>query len=289
MAKDCPNTSDEVLFCADGKSSTCACGKKYNDCAAAAAEAWGAASFPQTPVDDKGAGAGKHMAKYGDKKRFNSPEAHHILSTDGICSEIQACVELADVLAVTKYCINESQNMIALPRFAFVLSWYVNLETGEIPVQQVGFSMGSALQRQLGPATTQWATTMPPPPFAGLAQHCTDHMPYIDLLKIKCNEVAEAAKADIPGHLGDDAQKNLASDIEALIPEFKARLTGKNTHAGWNAGLNGDEDWYLEFSMVGKGEGATELPFPIWSNSHKTDRLGEMIKSLQKLFSAGYG
>ncbi len=284
---NCPNTSEKVLYCQDGKSSSCPCKNRYKDCADTAAKAWGSVPFPQTPADDKGWGAGKYMGKYGDKKRFYSPEAHHILSTDGICSEIGAVLELAPVLEVTKYCINASQNMIALPRFAFVLSWYVNLETGEIPVQQVRFSTGSPLQQRIGPATMKWKTTMPPPPFAGLAQHCTDHVPYIELLKIKCKEVANVAKDTIKEHPGDDAQKNLADDIEALIPEFKARLTGKNTHDGWNAGLNNDENWYLEFSMVGKDEGAEELPFPIWSDSE--NRLGDRIKSLQKLFGAGVG
>lgn len=293
MPADCPNEPAKNLFCAiRPDSGKCNCGNDYTVCATAVEAEWSTSSFPQTPAHDGGYGVGKIMAwksKAKGIKQFNKPEAHHIVSVDAVAKSIVANTPLQDVVKATTYCVNEAENMIALPRFSFVISWYVNLETGEIPVKEVqSTTMQQQISENFGVQQNRLESSRGVSPFEGLAQHCTDHGPYLKLCTKKVEEVAQDAATDIPAHLGDDATSSLAGAIRGLIPDFKARLVDKNTHVGWNDGLNGKTDWYLQFSMVKKSEGATELPFPIWS-SGKQPRVGNLIKELMKMFTAGVG
>ncbi len=293
MSAGCPSETTKNLFCAiRPDSGKCDCQNDYTVCATAVEAEWSTSSFPQTPAHDGGHGVGKIMVwknKAKGIKKFNKPEAHHIVSVDAVAKSIVANTLLADVVKATTYCVNESANMIALPRFSFVISWYVNLETGEIPVKEVqSTSMQQQISENFGVQQNRMESSMGVSPFEGLAQHCTDHGPYLTLCKKKVKDCADDAKQDIPAHPGDAITSSLAGAIRGLIPDLKARLVDKHTHVGWNDGLNGKTDWYLQFSMVRKSEGAKELPFPIWS-SGKQPRVGKLIKELMKMFKAGVG
>ncbi len=128
---DCVPVVDESKFCCERKE-PCSCGNNYMDCVRSAegtTERWKTDQYLDTP--DSEFGAGKYLGKVRDRVTkkvtavYKASEAHHIVSCAGVSSEIQARADIRTIVMATNYCVNNGDNLVALPRFAHTLSWLV--------------------------------------------------------------------------------------------------------------------------------------------------------------------
>ncbi len=262
MADSCPEEVVKSVFCTQRKD-PCPCPKKnkYKDCVGGEGGALDTLKDTKMPdLPDSEHGAGKYLARRGSGVQYRAVEAHHIVSCAGVKDEIQAFADIKEIVKATSYCVNHSGNMIALPRFAHTLSWYGNLPTG-----------------------TLRKTELQPPPFAGLAQHCTDHAPYLTKIRDACKEVAGDVVVAAKKHAKNKNKPapNLAGNIDGLVATFRPWLEGKNTHESWLDGMkNPNGDWYVAFSMVPKAD-AVKMCFPVPGG---TDRVSEVLNKLANYF-----
>jgi hypothetical protein len=190
--------------------------------------------------------ASKFAQKYGKKARLTSYQAHHIASVSCVRVIIAEHEPIRGTVEQTNWCVNEANNMIALPVWAHTISWYVDV------------TKASRADKDLGAALLDVCA----PPFAGLAQHDYDHGPYreevAEALQIVRDRVAEAASQ----HKEVGPSQVLADGLSEVIAEGKRQLQERRTHEGWLDGMsNPGGRWYFEFSMARATP--TERVFPV--------------------------
>lgn len=161
-------------------------------------------------------------------------EAHHVVCVAPVAQEIVSKKSIESVIAQTQWCINNKDNMIAMPLWGHTVKWYCDISADG----------------------GDFAATISVPPFANIPQHDWDH---------NCNdgytwEVVEAAKKvakkiEQAGH--EIKTQDIAAALNSLSSKFKnillaVRGTRKGgTHAAWLMALDDpDSDWCQPFSMA---------------------------------------
>jgi hypothetical protein len=225
-------------FCSLRKD-TCPCGESYQEHCVAEASAWEA----------QAAGSSKYVQRYGSGARRRSYEAHHIACVAAVTGIITVNEEIRSIVEQTKWCVNRKNNMIALPLWPHTIEWYFNL--------------GARTLKQTDEPSGRRKPSTGPPPYAGLAHHDYDHGEYIEEVNLDLRRVAaRAQRAAEENH--DDPTGNLAGALDGVIDKHKANLQGRSTHAAWEQGMNGEANWYKQFSM--SQDNPSERAFPAPSN-----------------------
>jgi len=223
---------------------TCPCGNKYQDILNGT-ESWG--KYPQ-----------KHRVLTVVER---SPEAHHVLPVASVTGEVVANTKIKKkVIENTKWCVNESSNMIALPLFEMTFLHYL--------IKGAGAS---------------------PPPFASLPMHNYDHAAFQKEVGDQLKEVGADAADNTADH--EEATAELLSALNALRDKYKPELAsrgtrGKGTHGEFLYAMDAEDDdpaaetWYIPFSMAAK---PSPKPFP---SGAKKSGLDKKLADLKKAWEA---
>lgn len=184
-------------------------------------------------------------------------EAHHILCVAPVtkCLQIK---KLETVIPQTNWCINAKPNMIAMPVWGHTVKWYT--------------TNGDSIR----------------PAFADLPLHNRNHngtFGYIEEIESALISLA----ADVDEQKCEVAASQLAKDLDDLSEEWRGNITtrgqrtggsGKGTHDGWLAGIRGEKEWYIPFSMAKTGN-VTPRTFP--------RNFGEVFKAMQEKLQKAMG
>jgi hypothetical protein len=170
-------------------------------------------------------------------------EAHHVVCVAPVSSELIAKPSIEGVIKETQWCINNKDNMLAMPLWGHTVKWYCTITAA-----------GGSV-----------ASDIPAPPFANIPQHDWDH----NCKEGYTYEVEQAAKnlaqdAEEAGHeiSPEDlkgALDGLSSDFKSLLSERGARQSG--THEAWKSGGT-QADWCQPFSMASTDK-VTSKGYPV--------------------------
>lgn len=207
-----------------------------------------------------------------------SYEAHHILCVSQVKKVVVKATEntdLEDIVGDTHWCINDGNNMIAMPMWGHTIMWYCNDFAG------VASGDESALFQTLGAQLTR-------PLFADLPQHNYGHSGADN--DTSYNKEIEAALVKVMEGVDEAADEhatkaitalqgglnNLSSTTRTELRDRGVRVFG-GTHPAWLAGLQNNPGWYAPFSMA---KTPTPMTFP-------TSNTGEgMARKLVRLAQA---
>lgn len=215
------------LFCGDAVGGgACDCGNNYQTNGAAPgtwATALGTNAKGEILYKTKGKGRG---GSGQDERRF---EAHHILCVSPVNGEITTNTKIDQIVAGTKWCVNDKINMMPMPMMAHSVFWYVWLKQ-----------------------------TLLPPPFCNLPQHDWDHGAYVKEIVERLKVVAKAAERKKQAHEAES--KDIKQDMDTSAKRFKTLLELRGmrsggTHAAWSKRVCDP------FSMASKGR-IKSKPFP---------------------------
>jgi hypothetical protein len=228
------------------RAETCPCGNSYRKPCEAAAAGWD-----------------KYAQKFKSSARERSHEAHHIACVAAVTGKITGNADptVHNIVWNTTWCVNQADNMIALPMWGHTVSWYVDLEGGDLRQANVG---------------GKFVSTVPAPPFADLAQHNYDHAKYLEEVESKLIRIAARLARAVKQH-PDDPASSLAGQLNDVITSYKAKLRTSGTHAKWQLGINDREsDCYEPFSMASN---PTPLVFP-----YKGNEMARKVAALRDAF-----
>jgi len=192
-----------------------------------------------------------------------SHNAHHLLCVAEVTKVMSRDEALQIVLLNTKYCVNNSNNMMALPLFGHTVYWYCLTDHSDASERSLIGSMASAVN---------------PPPFQNLPNHDFDH----NLYNLEVEEALNKLKAQIKQAEHSLEPGKLSLALDAMSNRFQAllKLRGMSkggTHAAWKAATAGNVDhWYAPFSLAASPK---ERGFPGRLNSNLA-RLQNAIKNL---------
>lgn len=232
-------------FCAL-REETCPCGNKYQSIMNGT-ESWG--KYPQA-----------HRVLLAVER---SPEAHHVLPVASVTGEVVANKKIKkEVIENTKWCVNESTNMIALPLFEMTFLHYLIHEQ----------------------------TT--PPPFASLPMHNYDHGAFQTEVATKLKKIGQDAQQNTKAH--EQVTKELLGALNGLRDHYKPELAsrgtrGKTTHGEFIYAMNASESdaaakkWYIPFSMALK---PAEKPFPYGAKKSGLDKKLAALKKAWETFTS---
>lgn len=206
---------EQNVFCArvpciaEGGGGSCVAGSAKNYIEVCE-PAWAAFTFPR-----------------GKKKKQKKYEAHHILCFACVTSTffLKENGKYKLLARGTKWCVNNQDNMIALPMWGHTLKFYeANLPT--------------------------------PPPFANLPQHDIDH----NITEGYTDEVKSALKKllrDLKKQKHDIEKDDISGQLNTLSGNFRTTLRvrgstrGPQGHIGTDAAFrHGKGEWYAPFSMA---------------------------------------
>jgi hypothetical protein len=232
----------EDQFCSQRKD-VCDCpngsGNKYKD-ACKPSEDWG--KYPQRYT--KSVKDGGELVEKIFKAVRRAHEAHHIACVASVTKIVTKNRDIVDIVRNTKWCVNNSDNVIALPMWAHTIEWYCRLSTITPLHPEIIEEKVSGIYS---------ITTEAAPPFENLPQHDYDHAAYIDEVDAALEDLVDDVKG-VTGH--KEQAEALASELNDLVSDMKGELEDRGkrvggTHAAWNLGMNfRDSDWYLPFSMA---------------------------------------
>lgn len=216
----------------------CPCGKSYTAPCEATAAAWEAES----------AGSSKYVQRYGKGARRRSYEAHHIACVAAVTGIITVNPTIESIVWNTTWCVNDADNMIALPLWPHTIEWYFDLDKKSIAQKK---ARGARLEPSVGA-----------PPFKDLAHHDYDHGEYIEEVNTSLEKVVtEAQAAAAKDH--KDKTGNLAGKLNGVIKKHKGKLKARGTHAAWEDGMNDPSgEWYEAFSMSELNPSVRAFPSP---------------------------
>lgn len=215
------------------------------------------------------------QGKDKDGKRIRgalSYNAHHKICIADI-SKVLLTPGILNIVKQTKWCANAKRNMLAMPLMGHSLKHYCNLNTNTGKVKTKKLSSG------------EQTTTKRPPPFKNLPHHDSDHMRYQkDDVQPALKKIKNTIKKSRKKHAGK--VKQLADDLDNLSDYLEDEVLKKRatrgrhggTHDSWKAGINGETDWYLCFSMANTGN-AQKRTFPSVSGDYM-DKLQKLVKDL---------
>lgn len=196
------------------------------------------------------------------KKKF---EAHHILCIASITEFIGKDLKIKEVVKMTRWCINDSHNMVGLPLWGHTINHYCNM-TGRAFIVNI---------------EAPW--------FEDLPMHDYDHNStngYKDELDSSLKSIAKQIKA-LADKEHEAAEKQLESVLKSKSTSFRNKLKARGkrsggTHKAWDSGSKSPEsDWYLPFSMA-KDRIAEKRRFA----AQGSDDSGKMAKKMQRMMEA---
>lgn len=193
-------------------------------------------------------------------------EAHHVLSiscVNWLPKNAKKRTALLRVLKVTKWCINNEKNMLAMPKFGHSIMYYTNV-------------MKDAY----------YFVDFPSPPFRNIPQHDFEHNTaggYCSEVKADISklwdQVAEAEKKHV------ESKNGIKSRLDRLSKKWKDELLARGkrsggTHKAWKKGMDDpDSRWFLPFSMANDVH-AEERYHPLCGRSW-TDLVNEKMEKIR--------
>lgn len=186
-------------------------------------------------------------AKVGPFTFAKKYEAHHVLCVAPVSDKLVSNSAIEGVIKQTKWCINNEQNMLAMPLWGHTVKWYCkDIETKKM----IPGGLGA-------------------PPFADIPQHDFDHNcngGYTDDIRKACDDLVEEIEEAEHELKGD----SLVGRLNQLSGKWKNELVvtrGKRkggTHAAWAAaqGATADPQWCHPFSMASEGK-VSSIGFPV--------------------------
>jgi len=180
-------------------------------------------------------------------------QAHHVLSiscVNWLPDETEKREALQRVLEVTVWCINNKDNMLAMPMFGMTIMHYTDVMNDRY-----------------------YIVDFPSPPFRNIPQHDFEHnttggycTEVKDDIAALWGQIAKAAKKHIKSKSGIQGRLNTLSDKWQGILETRGMRLG-GTHKGWKKGMASPEsNWYLPFSMASDAHADTRY-FPATGES----------------------
>lgn len=198
------------------------------------------------------------------KKKF---EAHHILCIASVTEFVGKDQRIEEIVKMTRWCINDSHNMIGLPVWGHTINHYCAMDTGGLLTEKKA------------------------PWFENLPQHDYDHNStggYKDEVDEFMLDLANQVKA-LADEAHESPEKDLKSDLEYLSDEFRGELKSRGssrcggTHKAWKKGSEEPEsDWYLPFSMA-EDDIAEKRRFPA-KGINDTGKMAEKLKKMTEAF-----
>lgn len=200
--KHAPRGAKHGSFCAfASRGGACKCPNNYkkNGKAPASWLAMPPASRQVEYRSDKGNKTKRHF------------EAHHALSIGPVSAIMfgEDAKDIREIVENTVWCINSTENMLAMPMMAHTVHWYSILKNEG------------------------------PPPFANIPQHDWEHEPYLHEIEKKLKALIKAVKDKIKPH--KVAPTNIESDMKALTAKYKNLLQNVRgrrklgTHSAYHA------------------------------------------------------
>ena len=197
-------------------------------------------------------------------------QAHHVLSiscVNWLPNKAAKREPLMRVLKVTKWCINNKDNMLAMPMFGMTIMFYTDVLTKKY------YKIGKDFL---------------PPKFENIPQHDFEHngkLGYCSDVKKDVeklwDQVAKAEKQHLKSKDGIAGKLNKLSEKwkKELLEERGMRLGG--THKGWKKGLGAaDSNWYLPFTMA-SDDNAEAVYFPCTVRDIADGKIDKIRKSMR--------
>jgi hypothetical protein len=176
-------------------------------------------------------------------------EAHHLVCVAPVTQQLVANTAIDGAIRQTKWCINNEDNMIAMPLWGHTVMWYCDISAA-------------------APGGGSIKSSLVPPPFANIPQHDWDHNAkegYTWEVEEECKKLAKEVKQsghDLEGDSLKGALDDLSSEFRTILTaERGTRLGG--THAGWLQGMaDSQSNWCHPFSMASTAK-LTKVGFPL--------------------------
>jgi hypothetical protein len=243
-------------FCdvpAKSKCGDCPCEKNYID---VCAPAWRHVSFPR-----------RYTRATGLVVEFDKIyEAHHVVCVEEVLSDIIGNTDIDAIIHATKWCVNNGDNMLAMPLWGHTVMWYCAIT-----------AVAGAIKSELVP-----------PPFANICNHDRDHRAYSAEISVDLKKLAKGIKD--AGH--EAKSEPIQQALTALSGKWKAKLDGRarrrsGTHQGFLDGI-GPKDgsgskpgWYQPFSMASTAK-VTATGFPLRNFNNMVSNWIDKIKTAIK-------
>ena len=190
----------------------------------------------------------KYPLKITYKKKPRPPrviwlsfQAHHILCVACVNGKVYSNKYIKDIVGETDWCINKSNNMVAMPVLAHTIFWYVSTR----------------------PIFGEWLC----PPFNNICQHDWDHNGDLSYKWEVDNALVQLAyEVEEAEHEGEPV--DLAAALDAESSRFRGVLEGRasrqgGTHRAWLDGVSDPKgNWYEPFSMASTAN-INKKTFPI--------------------------
>ena len=207
-------------------------------------------------------------AKTGTFKFDKKYEAHHLVCVSPVTDELVSKKEIEGVIAQTIWCINNADNMIALPLWGHTVMWYCEITAAST-------------------SNPDFKIAVPAPKFANIPQHDWDHNGldrYTWEVTQACKKLAK--KIEESGHKlkGADLQaalKKLSDNFRNILLNVRGTRLG-GTHAAWKMGQDDPEsNWCHPFSMASTVK-LTKKGFPVRQFDEKVARWVQRIATAIK-------
>lgn len=174
-----------------------------------------------------------------------SAEHHHIVCVSAICNFLPAANnKVRQYAEATTWCINDAENLIALPMWAMSLLHYCDM-----------FARRPEVKTEKVPGAPAWSNLASPverPPFFNLPMHDQDHDRFLSEVN---DDLAAIAQDLTVVSACQDPETTLKEELARVIEKYSMQLTengasARGTHENWNLGMNiPDSTWYKPFSM----------------------------------------
>ncbi|WP_341675042.1 hypothetical protein [Niveibacterium sp. SC-1] len=192
---------------------------------------------------------------FGFEKKF---EAHHVVCVSPVSSEIIAKPKIDGIIRGTTWCINNKENMLAMPLWGHSVMWYCKITVA-----------GGKLDASSAP------------PFADIPQHDWDHNcrdGYTDEVVAACKDLA--AEIESEGH--NVEPDDIKGALDELSSDFKSKLKSRGareggTHKQFVEGGTSAR-WGHPFSMATDGK-VTSKGYPVKVFDERVARWIERIKN----------
>jgi hypothetical protein len=175
-------------------------------------------------------------------------EAHHLLCVASVTKEVVSKAAIEGVIAQTQWCINNENNMLAMPLWGHTVMWYCEITAAS--------------------TEADFKVDVPAPPFANIPQHDWDHNckgGYTMEVTDDCAKLAfeiEKRGHQLSGPALQKALERLSGKFKTILSSERGTRQG-GTHKAWGMGQEDPESkWCEPFSMASTGK-ITAKGFPV--------------------------
>jgi hypothetical protein len=249
-ASDHVEAVKKTKFCTI-RADKCGCGNRHTDCVKL-----------DIDISKNFFYRGRNPNPERHKKRF---EAHHLLCISSVTKFKGTNPKISDVVKLTKWCINDKHNMIAMPSWGHTIQYYFDFITGDFSDEE-----------------------LPAPKFENLPMHNYGHNgdgSYIKDVEKELKDISREIK-DLVAEHHESPEKELKDMLEDLSTDFREILSDRGTrcggtHSAWQKGAKDPEsDWYKPFSMAKKPQPRRFAA----KGFGDTGRMAEKMKTMMKAF-----